>query len=27
MKGFGGASVLEVVKDYRSDTYRAVYNP
>lgn len=25
LKGFGGASVLEVVEDYRSDTYRAVY--
>ncbi len=25
MKGFGGASVLEVVEDYMGDTYRAVY--
>ena len=25
LKGFGGASVLEVVEDYRNDTYRAVY--
>lgn len=25
LKGFGGASVLEVVEDYRGDTYRAVY--
>ena len=25
MSGFGSASVLEVVEDYRSDTYRAVY--
>jgi phage-related protein len=25
LKGFGGASVLEVVSDYQSDTYRAVY--
>lgn len=23
--GFGGADVLEVVEDFRSDTYRAVY--
>ena len=23
--GFGGAGVLEVIKDYRSDTFRAVY--
>ena len=25
LKGFGGAGVLEVVEDYRNDTYRAVY--
>jgi phage-related protein len=25
LKGFGGASVLEVVEDHDSDTYRAVY--
>jgi phage-related protein len=25
MKGFGGASVLEVVEDHECDTYRAVY--
>jgi phage-related protein len=25
LKGFGGAGVLELVEDYRSDTYRAVY--
>lgn len=25
LKGFGGASVLEIIDDYRSDTYRAVY--
>ena len=25
LKGFGGAGVLEVIKDYRGDTYRAVY--
>ena len=25
MKGFGGASVLEVVEDHAGDTYRAVY--
>lgn len=25
MKGFGGASVLEIVLDYRGDTWRAVY--
>ena len=25
LHGFGGASVLEVVEDYRGDTYRAVY--
>lgn len=25
LSGFGGASVIEVIKDYRSDTFRAVY--
>ena len=25
MKGFGGASVLEIVSDYHGDTWRAVY--
>ena len=25
LHGFGGASVLEVVEDYRGNTYRAVY--
>lgn len=25
LAGFGGASVLEVIDDYRGDTYRAVY--
>ena len=25
LKGFGGASVLEIVEDFESDTYRAVY--
>lgn len=25
LKGFGGASVLEVVEDYDGDTYRAIY--
>jgi phage-related protein len=25
LKGFSGAAVLEVVEDYRGDTYRAVY--
>ena len=25
LKGFGGASVLKVVEDYRNDTYQAVY--
>ena len=25
MSGFGSAGVLEVIEDYRSDTYRAVY--
>src|SRR5215207_3666083 len=24
-RGFGGASVLEIVEDFRTDTYRAVY--
>lgn len=24
-QGFGGAGVLEIVSDYQSDTYRAVY--
>ena len=24
-KGFGGATVLEIVSDYQTDTYRAVY--
>lgn len=24
-KGFGGASVLEIVEDHEGDTYRAVY--
>jgi phage-related protein len=24
-KGFGGANVLEIVSDYQTDTYRAVY--
>lgn len=23
--GFGGASVIEIIKDYHTDTYRAVY--
>ncbi len=26
LKGFGGAGVLEVVEDFESDTYRAVYS-
>src|ERR1700719_4072960 len=26
LTGFGGAGVLEVIKDYRGDTFRAVYN-
>jgi len=26
LKGFAGAGVLEVVEDYRSDTFRAVYS-
>lgn len=25
LKGFGGTGVLEIVDDYRGDTYRAVY--
>ena len=25
LKGFGGRSVLEIIEDYRGDTYRAVY--
>jgi len=25
LKGFGSANVLEIVSDYRTDTYRAVY--
>jgi len=25
LKGFGGAGVLEMISDYRGDTYRAVY--
>jgi phage-related protein len=25
LTGFGGATVLEIVEDFRSDTYRAVY--
>lgn len=25
LKGFGGASVVEIVDDYQGDTYRAVY--
>ena len=25
MKGFGGASVIEIVENYDGDTYRAVY--
>lgn len=25
LKGFGGAGVLEVIKDHRGDTFRAVY--
>jgi phage-related protein len=25
MKGFGGASVLEIIEDFAGDTYRAVY--
>src|SRR5260370_36444274 len=25
LTGFGGATILEIVEDFRSDTYRAVY--
>lgn len=25
LKGFGGAGVMEIVEDFRGDTYRAVY--
>jgi phage-related protein len=25
LSGFGGAGVVEIVKDYRGDTFRAVY--
>ena len=25
LRGFGGASVLEIVEDFRGDTYRAIY--
>jgi len=25
LKGFGGAGVLELIEDYRGDTYRVVY--
>jgi phage-related protein len=25
LAGFGGAAVLEIIKDYRGDTFRAVY--
>ena len=25
LKGFGGRSILEIVKDFDSDTYRAIY--
>ena len=25
LKGFGGASVIEIVEDYSADTYRAIY--
>lgn len=25
LKGFGGANVLEIISDYQTDTYRAVY--
>jgi phage-related protein len=25
LKGFGGAGVLELIEDYKGDTYRAVY--
>jgi hypothetical protein len=26
LAGFGGAAVLEIIKDYRGDTFRAVYS-
>jgi phage-related protein len=26
LKGFGGRGVLEIVDDYRGDTYRAIYS-
>ena len=25
LRGFGGAAILEIVEDYQTDTYRAVY--
>ena len=25
LRGFGGAGVVEIIKDYRGDTFRAVY--
>jgi phage-related protein len=25
LRGFGGAGILEIVEDYQTDTYRAVY--
>ena len=25
LNGFGGAGILEIIKDYRGDTFRAVY--
>ena len=25
LSGFGGAGVVEIIKDYRGDTFRAVY--
>jgi len=25
LKGFGGAGVVEIIEDYRGDTFRAVY--
>jgi phage-related protein len=25
LRGFGGAGVLEIIEDYRGDTFRAVY--
>jgi phage-related protein len=27
LRGFGGAGVVEIVEDYRGDTFRAVYTP